>query len=412
MNHTAQAGTSSVRGRRRTRLLAGFAVLAVVLTGTLSAPAAALAADYPSWNDVLKARQNAAAAAAQVASIKNLVAGLQAQVTATQAVAEAKGTEAQLAQQKYDIANQKAMTLKAQADADQLRADQSKQRAGQLAAQLSRTGGGDLTATLFFNGQKADDLLSQLGLASKVSTQSQGLYTKAVRDQNTARSATNQADVAKTELKKLADVAQKALDDAQSAADAAAAALAEQSARQATLSAQLATLTTDVVHTEAEYLEGVKQSYGPGAGLGAGQIVDGWAKPANGQISSPYGYRVHPVTGAIDVFHSGTDIGASCNAPIYAAHGGTVVHAGPYGGYGNYVKIRNDDGTNLFTAYGHIVAGGILVSVGQSVGVGQNIAKVGSTGVSTGCHLHFEIYQGAGTIDPAPFMRNHGVPLG
>jgi murein DD-endopeptidase MepM/ murein hydrolase activator NlpD len=411
MNHARQNTRDGRqrRGMRRSRLFSVLAVLAVLIAGTIAAPTAAYAASYPSWDDVLNARNSQKAVAAQVEQLKAIVANLEAQVATTQALAEQKGNEAFLAQQKYDAANQKAATLKQQADVAEAKAKQSKQQAGQLAAQLSRSGGGDVTATLFFNGDKANDLLAQLGLASKVSDQSQGLYIKAVQDQNTARSATNQADVAKNALKALAEAAQKALDEAQVAADAAAAALAEQSAHQATLSAQLATLTTNVVHTEAEYIKGVEAEYGAGVGLGAGQIVNGWAKPVNGHISSVYGNRVDPYTHSPS-FHSGTDIGASQGTPIYAAHSGTVVHAGPFGGYGNYVKIDNHDGT--FTAYGHIVNGGILVHVGQGVGVGQNIAKVGSTGWSTGPHLHFEVYQGAGTVDPVPFMRNHGVPLG
>lgn len=72
-----------------------------------------------------------------------------------------------------------------------------------------------------------------------------------------------------------------------------------------------------------------------------------------------------------------------------------MVLAGPYGGYGNYVRIRNDDDPSFMTAYGHIVNGGILVHVGETVRVGQNIALVGSTGWSTGCHLHFEVYHTA-----------------
>ena len=89
----------------------------------------------------------------------------------------------------------------------------------------------------------------------------------------------------------------------------------------------------------------------------------------------------------------------------------TVVLAGPYGGYGNYIRIQNDGDGRYETAYGHIVDGGTLVSIGQRVQVGQNIARVGSTGMSTGCHLHFEIHHDGGTQDPVPFLRSMGVEL-
>jgi murein DD-endopeptidase MepM/ murein hydrolase activator NlpD len=143
----------------------------------------------------------------------------------------------------------------------------------------------------------------------------------------------------------------------------------------------------------------------------AGQVTSsGWTRPSAGHISSPYGYRIDPYTGAY-ALHEGTDLAPGCNAPIYAAHSGTVVISGPYGGYGNYIRIRNNDDGSYMTAYGHIVNGGLLVHVGQTVTVGQNIARVGSTGWSTGCHLHFEVYHNGTTIDPVPFMRAHGVEL-
>jgi murein DD-endopeptidase MepM/ murein hydrolase activator NlpD len=233
---------------------------------------------------------------------------------------------------------------------------------------------------------------------------------------------TDQAKVAEAALKTLADAAAKALVDAQAAADAAAKALAEQQTHKTELDAQLASLTTNTSLTEAGYAAGVRAAAAAAAayaaahpqstaGLGAGQISgSGWARPAGGHISSPYGYRIDPYNGAY-ALHAGTDLAAGCNTPIYAAHGGTVVYAGTYGGYGNYIRIANNDGTGITTAYGHIVNGGILVHVGQQVGVGQNIARVGSTGMSTGCHLHFEVRTNGDPQDPVPFMRAHGVEL-
>ncbi|HXD60550.1 MAG TPA: M23 family metallopeptidase, partial [Lacisediminihabitans sp.] len=80
------------------------------------------------------------------------------------------------------------------------------------------------------------------------------------------------------------------------------------------------------------------------------------------------------------------------------------------GGYGNYIRINHGGG--LTTAYGHIVNGGILVSVGQSVSAGQQIARIGSTGESTGCHLHFETRPGGVATNPVPFMAARGITLG
>ncbi|MEO6943487.1 MAG: M23 family metallopeptidase [Lacisediminihabitans sp.] len=415
MKHVSQIAPPrralTVTALRSSRLLAVLAIVTMCAAGGVIAAPAAWATDYPSWSDVLAARNNEAAKKVEVAKVQGMLAGLEDAVASTQADAEKKGELYQAAQLKFDEAAYKASELKKQADDAQAKAAKSKQRAGQLAAQLSRSGGGDLTATLFFSGEKADSMLSQLGLASKVADQSQGLYSKAVQDQNTAQSLTDQADVAKAALESLAEEARAAQVAAQAAADAASAALAEQQANKARLDAQLATLQSDLIHTEAEYTAGIKAQWGDSAGLGAGEISSsGWARPAGGHIASGYGYRVPPCSGCSS-FHAGVDLAAGCNSPIFAAHSGTVIYAGYFGGYGNFIQIANNDGTGISTAYGHIVNGGTLVTNGQQVGVGQPIAHVGSTGHSTGCHLHFEVRTNDVAQDPVAFMRAHGIEL-
>ncbi len=405
-------GTLSIRGKRRlSGLFAFVAILGMFATGGVVAAPAAWAADYPSWNDVLAARNNEAAAKVEVAKVQASLAALEAAVASTQAEAEKKGQAYQDAQLKFDEAAYKAEQLSTQAEAARTQAAKSKLRAGQVASRLSRSGGENLTATLLFSGENADDLLSQLGLASKVSDQSEGLYSKAVQDQNTAQSMTDQANVAKAALQVLADQARVAQEAAQAAADAAAAALAEQQANKARLDAQLATLQSDRVHAESEYVAGIKAQWGDLAGLGAGQIsATGWARPSGGHLTSGFGPRVSPCSGCSS-YHAGADLAPGCNAPIFAAHSGTVIYAGPFGGYGNFVQISNSDGSGISTAYGHIVNGGTMVHNGQQVGVGQQIARVGSTGRSTGCHLHFEVRFNNVARDPVSYMRSQGIEL-
>jgi murein DD-endopeptidase MepM/ murein hydrolase activator NlpD len=109
-------------------------------------------------------------------------------------------------------------------------------------------------------------------------------------------------------------------------------------------------------------------------------------------------------------FHAGTDIAAGCWANIYAAGSGRVTYAGWNGGYGNFVLIEHGNG--IASAYGHIVSGGILVRQGQWVSAGAHVAEVGTTGSSTGCHLHFEIRQNGVAINPVKFMAARGVRIG
>jgi murein DD-endopeptidase MepM/ murein hydrolase activator NlpD len=98
--------------------------------------------------------------------------------------------------------------------------------------------------------------------------------------------------------------------------------------------------------------------------------------------------------------HEGIDIAAGLGTPIRAAAAGTVIHAGWLGGYGNLVVLDHGDG--LATAYAH--ASAILVGVGQSVAQGQTLSLVGSTGNSTGPHLHFEVRVNGSAVDPLLYL--------
>ena len=115
-------------------------------------------------------------------------------------------------------------------------------------------------------------------------------------------------------------------------------------------------------------------------------------------ISSRFGMRVHPITGQYKS-HTGMDIASNQGTTVYAADSGTVVLAEWYGGYGNCIMI--DHGNGYKTLYGHLSV--ISVQNGQSVSQGQTIGNVGSTGNSTGPHLHFEVYKNGDRIDPEQF---------
>ncbi len=396
---------------RARRVIAAIAIASVLTTGSILGQSGtpAFAADYPSWEEVQAARQSRDATQAEVTRVQGLLSGLQAAVDATQVVVVQKGEVYDAAQQKYDEAAAKAMQLQKQADAAQAKAATSQQQAGQLAARLSRSGGNDLSTRLFFSGGDSKVLLARLGLASMVKDQSAGIYEKAIQDQNTAQSLTNQADVAKTALKILSDAAQRAFTEAKTAAVAAAAALTEQTDNSARLQAQLTSLITNTDQLQTQYVAGIKAQWGELASLAAGKIsTTGWVRPVGGYITSPFGFRINPFT-RVYAFHAGTDIGADCGSPIFAAHGGTVVYAGPKGPSGNFILV--DSGNGVTTAYAHILNGGIRVSVGQPVGPGQPIALVGSTGNSTGCHLHYEVRQNGIAVDAVPFMRGNGIEL-
>ena len=124
-----------------------------------------------------------------------------------------------------------------------------------------------------------------------------------------------------------------------------------------------------------------------------------WPCPGYHYITYPFGNRFHPVDGRWS-FHTGIDISAPEDADIVAAASGTVILSQWYQGYGNCVII--DHGSGIVTLYGH--AKTLCVSKGQEVSRGQLIAKVGTTGRSTGFHLHFEVRLNGGWVDPLQYF--------
>lgn len=130
--------------------------------------------------------------------------------------------------------------------------------------------------------------------------------------------------------------------------------------------------------------------------VGTGSFI--WPCPSCYYITSRQGPRTHPITGVYKN-HSGTDIGAQYGATVVAADSGTVSLAGVNGGYGNCVMINHGNG--YYTLYGHLST--IAVYEGQNVSQGDVIGYVGSTGNSTGPHLHFEIRSGNDKLDPEDF---------
>lgn len=128
--------------------------------------------------------------------------------------------------------------------------------------------------------------------------------------------------------------------------------------------------------------------------------TEGWIRPASGRISSSYGYRVHPVTGEKDSLHAGTDIAGG--GAIVASRAGTVTSAEFSDTYGYSVIIDHGDGYS--TLYAHMQAN-LSVAPGQSVSQGQQLGIMGTTGRSTGVHLHFEVRKDGATIDPMDFIK-------
>ncbi|MDY0914413.1 peptidoglycan DD-metalloendopeptidase family protein [Rathayibacter festucae] len=454
-------------GAPRIGRLRGTALVsaAVALVAGLLVATPAQAVEYPSWADVEAAKGNTQAAAAQVDSILSLIDGLQSEVAAAQQVAQQRGDEYFAAQDAFDKASDEANELEAKATASADEADAATQQAGLLAAQLYRTTGTDLSVNIFLDGEggKADDLLGRIGNMTKLVERSNAIYEQASTTKNTAESLGDQAKVAQAEREKLRVAAESKLAEATAAQAASEAALTEQQNQSIVLEQQLAALRDTESTTVAEYEAGVaareaerlqrladeeaarqaqaeiarqqaaaareaaaaaapaRGSSGggysapaaPSPGGGSTAVSDsGWVRPASGRITGTFGPRGSLSTGggSTSSYHRGTDIAGGCGIPIFAAHSGTVTYAGWFGTYGNWIEISNGDG--ISTGYAHIMPGGIYVSVGQRVEAGEQIASVGTTGASTGCHLHYETRVNGTAVDAQPFMAARGVTLG
>jgi murein DD-endopeptidase MepM/ murein hydrolase activator NlpD len=139
------------------------------------------------------------------------------------------------------------------------------------------------------------------------------------------------------------------------------------------------------------------------ASRSAVRSVAGLLSPVDSYVTSSYGMRFHPILHYYKL-HDGTDYGAACGTPVRAADEGQVLSAYYSSGYGNQVLLDHgiERGVSLSTSYNHLTS--FAVSSGEHVSQGEVIGYVGSTGYSTGCHLHFMVYENGGTVDPMSWL--------
>ena len=179
---------------------------------------------------------------------------------------------------------------------------------------------------------------------------------------------------------------------------------AEVAVEVAALEARMAELQHEVEHIEGEIAALAREEAAIKALIVQQQNSGGTRpgillRPVPGGVSSGYGYRIHPIYGERRL-HTGWDMNAGCGAPIRAAESGVVIYSGVKGGYGNTIII--DHGGGMSTLYAHQSRLGL--AYGSSVGIGDTIGWIGNTGVSTSCHLHFEVRIDGSPVDPAPYL--------
>lgn len=249
-------------------------------------------------------------------------------------------------------------------------------------------------------------LIDDIGDIMKSDKELEDSYRQSVTDLETVKSEYEQAksemEDSKTELEALKVQQEKDIAQADAVIATLQGQIGSNSGMLSQLTAQEQQLNKDIQNKVNELNRQNEQNKpqpnpgggGGGSAVGTGNLV--WPSYCT-YITSRQGPRTHPVTGEYKN-HGGTDIGASYGSAIYAADSGTVVRSsdGWNGGWGNYVMI--DHGNGMQTLYAHMSSR--AVSVGQTVSRGQTIGYVGSTGMSTGPHLHFEMYVNGSRIDP------------
>lgn len=379
------------RHHRPLRALASAIAAGLILSVGLVTPA--VADDYPSWDDVLAAQQNEQATRDQIAEIEGILQKLEAEAAELGKVASARAEELNAANVALQTASDRADRLEQSATAAQKRADESSQRAGQLIAQLARTGGGNMTIALLFSSN-ADDLLGSLGTASKLSEQAAALYDQAIQDRNRAQSLTAQARVAEVERGEAADAAKAAYTKAQAASDEVTARLNEQQAASDQLYEQLAVLKGTTADVEARYLEGLTAEQenqpqppppspsnpapNPPPPAPSASAVEGAIAFAYAQIGKPYLFA-----------GSGPDAW-DCSGLTRAAYGAVGVYIGAHLVSSQYYTMANQ---------------GRLVPIGQMV-AGDLIFY--ADGGVPGDFYHVALYVGGGMMIEAP---RAGVPV-
>ena len=328
-----------------------------------------------------------------------------AQKSLSTRMSELAEAQAAVAQGEADLASQRdTIGLLAQATAQQSQGLLS------LAILFTDFDTGDINNRLqwansaFMASQKAmDDLLAAQALFEASQAKAQAAEEAAAKAEKAAKQKRAEAAAQLQVTRQVQAAAQQAennvssaLADNKKAKDDAATALAQAKAEQKQLEAELAKIQAEI---KAQIAAQKKKSGNKSTpSKPAPRYGSFFYRPVPGRVTSTYGWRMHPIL-HYKRFHQGVDFGGSCGTPIRAAESGTVTRASYFGGWGNYVSINHGKigGKYYTTGYGHMSK--FAVRSGQKVSRGQVIGYIGTTGMSTGCHLHWNVFRNGNTMN-------------
>lgn len=360
------------------------------------------------------ATARARAAATQLAAAMSALPGARRRVGETRGRVIAAQVLANSARRRADAAQARYLIFEARYNKVQQQVEKARQRVDTVVAATYK-GSQFAAINIIAAATGPQDVMDRIGYVDQVMDSQQADVDEYLAARRRARTAQDRAGAAKRVAEQAEqdavatlDAARAARDDALRARSAVVALAASrrralriaESEREAVLDryrelkAEEARISASLRAWDRHQGDGSLSSFGGGSTL---------MTPVRGWKSSDFGMRLNPVYGVWRL-HAGTDFAASGGTPIHAAAEGQVVNAGWSGGYGNYTCISHGRyrGEGLSTCYGHQSA--ILVGSGQNVSRGQVIGRVGSTGASTGNHLHFEVRLNGDPRDPVGFL--------
>lgn len=429
---------------------------ATVVLGALVAPLPAGHADPRSDtrarqnqvnNDIADLQEDLAGISAELTTAYSGLEDAQQRLPAAQAAldtaraeqAEAEGHDAELAG-RLQAAEQARARVQVEVEASRAAIEQNRGELGRMAAATYRSGSVSGELDVVLGAQSPQELADRYLLSGSVLTSRSATIARLGETRSRQQRAEERLSAVQAEVAELREQARQALDRARTARDRAEQAKAEVDrlvaartsavaaiqARKAEEDARLADLQRERQNVEAtlrriteqERAERERQARerrsrertrpdtrperSDGAAQAPAVVTPGGslATPVGSRITSHYGYRIHPIYGYRRM-HTGTDFAGPCGTPVRASADGRVVSAGWAGGYGNRVVVSHGvlGGESLATSYSHLQS--ITRSSGR-VSRGEVIGQVGTTGASTGCHLHFEVFVNGSHTNPLP----------
>jgi murein DD-endopeptidase MepM/ murein hydrolase activator NlpD len=322
---------------------------------------------------------------------------------------------------KLEAARAQDTALTKQIDADDAKIEDLRDVLGEIARDEYQGSREDASLSIFFGAQTSDEFVDDYAYRETTSRVQSNYLAQMEELAAVNRNRKARQEAVRSYIEELMVRADALVVEAQQAKDAAEAKKFEVE----TLLAEAAELKAYLESQRAAYIAQQKELEAAEAALkvelealwqkklaeeatnGTGSLVKGFLSPPTAvpYITSSYGWRIHPIYG-YNKLHAGTDFRAYCGTPILAAADGTVEWAKYKGGFGNQVMLYNGvvSGKVLYTSYNHFSS--FAVSTGQTVKRGQVVGYSGTTGTSTACHLHFEVYVNGSTVDPMKYVAD------